>query len=530
LFGKMDLKMRKIQNFQDSLDDFYREYNFSYEYYEHIREVVYLSLKKNIAGFNDMLDSLPFSVRTQLLLTMHSTNIACLSIFQKKPRDFILFLLPLLQPAKFKKDNILCSIEEILEEMFIVTKGVLSVTLGSKFDNIEIFRIQKNMNFGDVLFYMNLRCPYEVTCKLDAVELLILNKINFLNCKEKFNEQMLKVLEEDLKIMYKIETRRKVIVELHEFTKDTKHLIYCAEKIDSLILEENLESIIEGKFFEIEEVNYYSKYLNAQSIERIIRLHTGNTKKSSFFQMLDHLDKAAEKRVTVSGDTKFGSIKRFKKEDEKKLEEEDDNEENEEDDEQTKKAKQLKKKFIQQRELRTLIMGNINEMCAALKKKRKKTGFNSDEENELKKLEINEVAKNVLNYSLLNNGFEKLLKSKAKRNQLRRSFYSNTKVWTKLVTLFLDPLYVEIEEFEEMKKFKEIDALKDSKLNFIKKMINIDNKESKKAEKIEPKEDINKKKILKSNTQKISIKKSQSLMTTGSKFSYGGLCKLLIID
>ena len=81
-----------------------------------------------------------------------------------------------------------------------------------------------------------------------------------------------------------------------------------------------------------------------------------------------------------------------------------------------------------------------------------------------------------------------------------------------------------------MKKFKEIDALKDSKLNFIKKMINIDNKESKKAEKIEPKEDINKKKILKSTTQKISIKKSQSLMTTGSKFSYGGLCKLLIID
>ena len=540
IFGKMDLKMRKIQNFQDTLDDFYREYNFSYEYYEHIREVVSVSLKQNITGFNDMLDSLPFSVRTQLLLTMHAKNIANLTLFKKKPRDFILFLLPLLQPAKFKKNNVICSIEEILEEMFIVTKGQLSITLGSKFDNFEIYRIEKHVNFGNVLFYMNLRCPYEVICKIDVVEVLILNKINFLNCKEKFNEQMLKVLEEDLKTMYKIETRRKVIIELYEYTKDRAKILYCAEKIDTKILEDNLDEIIDGNFFNSELVNHYSNYLNAPFVERMLRLHNRDKKKSSFFLMLDHMDMAAEKIVKKPKTMKTFNFDPFEKDAEtqkviekvEKVNEKIENEnENSDDDDETRKAKHMKKKFNQQRDLRTLIMGNINDMCKDIKiRRRHGIHLNSDDDDKQHKKEMAEVSKNILNFSLLNNGFEKLLKSKSRRNQLRRSFYSNTKVWTKLVTLFLDPLYIEIEEFEEMKRMKEDDALKDTKLSFIKKMVNLDEQANQKSRIIDNqnkkmKEERNReifrkrkiKKLATKNPTKTLLRKNSTLMPRQGK-------------
>ena len=61
-------------------------------------------------------------------------------------------LLPVMLKAVPRKKEA----EEMLEEMFIFTGGLVSVNLGSEFDNIEIYEIKHKSSFGDVLVYMNL--------------------------------------------------------------------------------------------------------------------------------------------------------------------------------------------------------------------------------------------------------------------------------------------------------------------------------------------------------------------------------------
>ncbi len=84
------------------------------------------------------------------------------------------------------------SIDEILEEVFINIKDILSVDLGSR--SLEIFEIKRGMSFGDVLFYINQKCPYNVVCKTEKIDIIILNKINFLTCKKKFKEPIINIL------------------------------------------------------------------------------------------------------------------------------------------------------------------------------------------------------------------------------------------------------------------------------------------------------------------------------------------------
>jgi len=108
VFGKMDMTFARKQELQDMLDTFSEDYILTEEIYINIREIITVIIHQNIVGFNDVLESLPFSVRTDLLLKMHNRNINNLKIFQNKSRDIILYLLPLLQPSKIIKGTNIC--------------------------------------------------------------------------------------------------------------------------------------------------------------------------------------------------------------------------------------------------------------------------------------------------------------------------------------------------------------------------------------------------------------------------------------
>jgi hypothetical protein len=68
IFGQLSSFEDRKQKLQDTLDMFNNEYHFKDDLYDNIWKIILMNLHKNIVGINDVFDSLPFSIKTQLLI------------------------------------------------------------------------------------------------------------------------------------------------------------------------------------------------------------------------------------------------------------------------------------------------------------------------------------------------------------------------------------------------------------------------------------------------------------------------------
>src|SRR4051794_10187030 len=102
-----------------------------------------------------LIEGLPPNIKNELVLLMQNRLVKDLHFFQDQPRDFILYVLPILKPLTLYKGDVVFSVGEYLEEIFLVLEGVLSLHLGSSYNNFEVAQILPNYHFGDILIYLN---------------------------------------------------------------------------------------------------------------------------------------------------------------------------------------------------------------------------------------------------------------------------------------------------------------------------------------------------------------------------------------
>ena len=182
----------------------------------------------------EFLSSLPSNIIKDLSMVMYKNTIENHKFFKNQSQDFILYVLPLLKFHMIFRRDILISVGEITQEMYLILQGNLSFHLGENYESLEIWQYGKNEYYGDLLLQLSEPSPYEIRCKSKQAEILILTKTNFLKVKNEFNSEIFQKMEENYNDFNLIVKRRELYIKL--FSKSENSPIF-KKKILQLQLE-----------------------------------------------------------------------------------------------------------------------------------------------------------------------------------------------------------------------------------------------------------------------------------------------------
>lgn len=222
IFSIMDAKTQVLNDKMLILGDIRKEYELPEGIMEKVKKTLYHDYHQYKIDMIKFLDSLPGNLRNAIYINMYEWQISYLKFFENQSYDFIVSVLPLLKSMIHEKEDIILSIGDIVEEMYMVCRGALSVQIGYKYDYLEIAEIRESYHIGDILMYVNDQSPYDIVVKTKVAEILVLKKNDFAQLKLNFKTAIGQILLVSHKNYIKIEKHRKRVIkyyhdiEMHE--------------------------------------------------------------------------------------------------------------------------------------------------------------------------------------------------------------------------------------------------------------------------------------------------------------------------
>ena len=248
------------------LDSICKEYKIPHQLIYKIRKTVLYQCKRNDNDRYNFLDSLPMKIRDLLTIMMFRSNIQDLKFFSHRSTEFVLHVLPMLKFNKIIKGEILISVGDLIEEMYLVLDGYLSLNLGPLYDNLEIWQISKNNHFGDLLMYLNNQSQYEVKCRTICADIFVLKKADFLKIKENYKGDVLSILEKSYKQMELATKSKNSYIRLFEFYDSSKVVKKKMLQINSFLLNQVFDKVFDGKVC-FKDANHFLGKLNSKKIK-----------------------------------------------------------------------------------------------------------------------------------------------------------------------------------------------------------------------------------------------------------------------
>jgi len=221
--------------------------HFSEELYLRILKLLYYrKFHEEESEKNIVLDSLPNSLKNNLIIEMYKTNINGFKFFHNiENRDFIVQVISKLEPIIGLRGDILIEEGESLEDIIFIKNGVLSLEIWldmanpkksirdylmknglikrkhrrrfghlnipfTKYSNnniailddsikrMKVLDIRKNEHFGDVFMFLNKKCPLWVRVKSSKADLLLLKKLDAYDISINYQDIWKKIIKKPL--------------------------------------------------------------------------------------------------------------------------------------------------------------------------------------------------------------------------------------------------------------------------------------------------------------------------------------------
>lgn len=216
IFSHIDFHTLIFRKKEFLLDQIRRDYKIPHELYNNIKKTLHHDYIKWKDDQLKLLDSLPGSLKNNLYLKMNENQIKHLKFFNNQSYDFILFSVPFLKSVRFSREEMLINVGNVLEEMYLIIRGMISIRLGYKYENYELGVLKSGDYFGDIIMYLNDQCNYELKIKSKYAELFCLSKSNFatikLNCRTSTDE----ILKRSFVLFEKLEDKRHLAIQFYK--------------------------------------------------------------------------------------------------------------------------------------------------------------------------------------------------------------------------------------------------------------------------------------------------------------------------
>ena len=242
-FSRMDIKALRLNEKMKILNEINTQYHLKTPLFNKIKDHL-ITLNNQIANERyNLLETLPSRFSNELIYIMHKDNIKTLDFLKDQNHDFIIYILPKMKPVKIEKDELLFSYGEYIDEMYLVTKGQLSLEYDYSHYRLKVASIRKNYHFGEYQMSQNLQSNYFLSNKSKRCEVLVLKKSDFNDARLIFSENLDFILEKSKNLIEIIEKRSKLIESLFKFTNKYSEIKKLIKEIDVYILKKGFEMI-----------------------------------------------------------------------------------------------------------------------------------------------------------------------------------------------------------------------------------------------------------------------------------------------
>jgi len=165
IMSNMDTRESLLQARLTTLRQFSKETKLSEELTSKIRRFVEHNHSENIYAWIDkdqLMSELPYSLRNEVQLYLHSNLIKKVPFLQRKSTDFVAFIIPLLKSMRVHSLEILYRIGDVADEMYFITSG--RVGLQSNKGGVFISYVEGSY-FGEIELFMNITGTY---CRVNS--------------------------------------------------------------------------------------------------------------------------------------------------------------------------------------------------------------------------------------------------------------------------------------------------------------------------------------------------------------------------
>jgi len=291
-------KTKKFESKKQYLSKISEKYSISYELHNkittHLRHED-INFKNNT---DKLYNDLPNSLKNELILYIYKNLINSFNFLKFSCNsDFTIQVLMVLKPTKFHKYDVILKEDDLIEEMFIIKNGILSLEKWIKFiypadqdqenDNIvpnqeiktlKIINLHRNDHFGDSLMIQNKRSPISLRVRSNYAELLLISKLELIKISTKFPEIYNKIYQ---KSQFNLSKIYKIIKRAEDFASS----INSQEKLIGNKKRFKVPTMIEGmqssKINSNFSVNFEKKFdssLESQKINKIYKTNEIYTK------------------------------------------------------------------------------------------------------------------------------------------------------------------------------------------------------------------------------------------------------------
>lgn len=185
--SKEDTFTQKYNKNVDLLNSLKYQYDISDDVYRNLLRYLNYNKDNNTNERLKFFEDLPRSTLKNLLLTMHSEFISNQKFFKYSTNeDFILDVLIKLKPRKVYRNDILYYENEIVEEMFLIKRGVLSLCLPEEFKFTSFFHFRKSDFYGDLICLASDKNAFRLKVSSKYAEIFSIHKNDLLELSKKY--------------------------------------------------------------------------------------------------------------------------------------------------------------------------------------------------------------------------------------------------------------------------------------------------------------------------------------------------------
>jgi len=197
LLQNLDSRKAKLNRKLDILNNISREYQLNKMLHQKISNALeYENSHNNKRELEELIEDLPTSLKSQLLIVIYQKTLENNAFFEKKPTYFVAYIAPLLKPIKVEKDDYVYKIGEHASEMYFVVKGEIAMVMTTNEGTEIAFNIiTSGYYFGetDILFSDSKEHSCSVKAQQNS-ELLAFHRNDLENLLKTFEEESLEIL------------------------------------------------------------------------------------------------------------------------------------------------------------------------------------------------------------------------------------------------------------------------------------------------------------------------------------------------
>ena len=248
------------------LDELRNKYHIPEEIYHKVLRYLKYTSVINSKDNNLLMNSLPKYYKCALLYEIHGESLNNINIFKGQSNEFKFQSVLFLKELNLIKGEFLIQSGDIVEEFYMVKKGILQIQKETNYVKIKILKIREKEHFGEIYMTSSIPMPFDIIGYSKFSELFYFKKSDFITLYEDFPKEIEKILNLSWRNTIRIEKKAKILFEKAENDNYSNNLSSSSSLNENKTIKKKNENI-DNKLTVIHEENIFPSYNNTLKLE-----------------------------------------------------------------------------------------------------------------------------------------------------------------------------------------------------------------------------------------------------------------------